>query len=79
MVTTVNFKSSRESAYSYGRIIECRLYRKLSEAVARPHSLISPFWSRTGFLTQAAKFFRKISALSTNSQEPFGGGNVLGF
>jgi len=43
----VNFTRSRESAHSYGRIIGCRsLYRKLSEALKRPHALISPFLPR---------------------------------
>jgi len=46
----VNFTKSRESAHSYGRNIVCRSsYRKLSEAVTRPHAQISPFWSRKGF------------------------------
>jgi len=46
----VNFTRSRESAHSYGRIIGCRSsYRKLSEAVTRPHALISPFWSKKRF------------------------------
>jgi len=46
----VNFTRSRESAHSYGRIIGCRSsYRKLSEAVTRPHALTSPFLSRKGF------------------------------
>jgi len=46
----VNFTGSRESAHSYGWIIECRSsYRKLLEDATRPHALISPFWSRKGF------------------------------
>jgi len=46
----VNFTRSRESVHSYGRIIGCRSsYRKLSEALMRPHALISPFLSRKGF------------------------------
>jgi len=34
--------------------------------------------SGLAILTEAAAFFRKISALSTNGHGPFSGGNVLG-